>query len=251
MARGRPCANELRKWNSSGGLTVKARSFPGTLIHRASGRSGTGARPTQRGTAPPALRRRAPVPGAPATPEDRQPRLLLLDPPWSCEFLFYFFLFFLSILLLNELVSWLDDSTSSLAVNFSPRSFPLTTAGESARCFEASREVACAWPCAQECARGSLRRPGVRRAAPRCGAASEGPLHLLRLLGDPGCCRVPVVTRPARGRRRRRIGSLPPWSGADSRSPCRQRLASAECVSARVRLGGCSTPTKPQDQPQT
>ena len=47
---------------------------------------------------------------------------------------------------------------------------------------------------------------------PRCGASSEGPLHLLRLHGDRGYWLVPVVNQPALGRRWRKIISLLPKS---------------------------------------
>lgn len=80
-------------------------------------------------------------------------------------------------------------------------------------CFEASREVACAWQCAWECdCVYSSSRPVCFDQ--RCGA-SPGPLHLLRFRGDRDrryrC--VPAFNRPALGRRWRKIVSLLPKSG--------------------------------------
>lgn len=127
---------------------------------------------------------------------------------------------------MNELASWLDGSTSSLAVNFP------------GLCSSDYRRRKCAvW-------RGEARRAAklpvlgsVRgsvcagnSSGPVCldlrgGAPSSGgPLHLLRLHGGCGDCGAPAVRRPALGRHWRRIRSPLP-AGADSPSPAGETVA--------------------------
>lgn len=78
--------------------------------------------------------------------------------------------------------------------------------------FEASREVACAWECAWEC--DCVCNSNHRVCFDlRCGASSQGPLHLLRLRGDRRYRRVRAFNQPALRRRWRKIVSLLPKSG--------------------------------------
>ncbi|VFV27375.1 aml 1 (acute myeloid leukemia 1) oncogene [Lynx pardinus] len=76
--------------------------------------------------------------------------------------------------------------------------------GESVLGFEASREVACAWECAWEC--DCVCNSNHRVCFDlRCGASSQGPLHLLRLRGDRRYRSVRAFNQPALRRRWRKI----------------------------------------------